>query len=182
MRAWPPSTICGRKTKLQDNNSKELKLALMTPLMSFDINMQQLKHQLKNFVDKVPTMKEYWQQWELNWLNSSSAQMKGTPTLKVHQEVIEAKDHMTQALVLIGGVLQDLQVSKDQATTILLQELRAMGLTMTQLQDLRTTPQGNMTQFQGLHNKDPSMMTLRQELRKMQVNMAPLIEPQDKTM
>jgi hypothetical protein len=195
MKAWPPSTICGRKTKLQDNNSKELKLALMTPLMSFDINMQQLKHQLKNFVDKVPTMKEYWQQWELNWLNSSSAQMKGTPTLKVHQEVIEAKDHMTQALVLMGGVLQDLQVNTVQATKILLQELRAMGLTMTllqelrnmglnmtQLQDLRTTLRVTMTQFQGLHNKDPSMMTLRQELRKMQVNMAPLIEPQDKKM
>ena len=182
MRAWPPSTICGRKTKLQDNNSKELKLALMTPLMSFDINMQQLKHQLKNFVDKVPTMKEYWQQWELNWLNSSSAQMKGTPTLKVHQEVIEAKDHMTQALVLMGGVLQDLQVNTVQATKILLQELRAMGLTMTQIQDLRTTLRVAMTQFQGLHNKDPSMMTLRQELRKMQVNMAPLIEPQDKKM
>jgi len=148
-----------------------------------------------NFVDNVHIMKEYWQQWVNNWLNSSSAPMIGTPTLKVHQEVIEAKDHMTQALVLIGGVLQDLQVSKDQATTILLQELRAMGLTMTllqelrnmghnmtQLQDLRTTPQGNMTQFQGFHNKDPSMMTLRQELRTMQVNMAPLIEPQDKTM
>ena len=182
MRAWPPSTICGRKTKLQDNNSKELKLALMTPLMSFDINMQQLKHQLKNFVDKVPTMKEYWQQWELNWLNSSSAQMKGTLTLKVHQEAIEVKDNMMQALELIGGVLQDLQVNTVQATTTLLQELRAMGLNMTQLQDLRITPQGNMTQFQGLHNKDPSMMTLRQELRKMQVNMAPLIEPQDKKM
>ena len=119
--------------------------------------------------------------------------MIGTPTIKVHQEVIEAKAHMTQALVLMGGVLQDLQVSKVQATMILLQELRAMGLTMTllqelrnmghnmtQLQDLRTTPQGNMTQFQGFHNKDPSMMTLRQELRKMQINMAPLIEPQDK--
>ena len=108
--------------------------------------------------------------------------MKGTPTLKVHQEVIEAKDHMTQALVPIGGVLQDLQVNTVQATTTLLQELRAMGLTMTQLQDLHTTPQGNMTQCQGLHNKDPSMMTLRQELRKMQANMAPLIEPQDKRM
>ena len=121
--------------------------------------------------------------------------MIGTPTINVHQEVIEAKDHMRQALVLIGGVLQDLQVSKVQATMILLQELRAMGLTMTllqelrnmghnmtQLQDLRTTPQGNMTQFQGFHNKDPSMMTLRQELRKMQVNMAPLKELQDKKM
>ena len=65
-----------------------------------------------NFVDKVQQMKEYWQQWELNWLNSSYAPMIGTPTLKVHQEVIEAKDHMTQALVLIGGVHQDLQVFK----------------------------------------------------------------------
>ena len=99
-----------------------------------------------------------------------------------HQEVIEAKDHMTQALVLMGGVLQDLQVNTVQATMILLQELRNMGLNMTQLQDLRTTPQGNMICLQGLHNKDPSMMTLCQELRKMQVNMAPLIEPQDKKM
>ena len=121
--------------------------------------------------------------------------MIGTPTIKVHQEVIEAKDHMTQALVLIGGVLQDLQVSKDQATTILLQELRAMGLTMTllqelrtmglnmtQLQDLRTTLRVAMTQFQGLHNMDPSIVILCQELRVMQVNMTPLIEPQDKKM
>ena len=154
----------------------------MTPLMSFDINMQQLKHQLKNFVDKVPTMKEYWQQWELNWLNSSSAQMKGTLALKVHQEAIEVKDNMMQALELIGGVLQDPQVNTVQATTTLLQELRAMGHIMTKLQDLRTTLRVAMTQFQGLHNKDPSMMTLRQELRKMQVNMAPLIEPKDKKM
>ena len=181
MKAWPPSTICGCKTKLQDNNSKELKLALMTPLMSFDINMQQLKHQLKNFVDKVPTMKEYWQQWELNWLNSSSAQMKGTLALKVHQEAIEVKDNMMQALELIGGVLQDLQVNTVQATTTLLQELRAMGLTMTlpqefrtmghnmtKLQDLRTTLRVAMTQFQGFRNKDPSIMILRQELLVMQ--------------
>ena len=108
--------------------------------------------------------------------------MIGTPTIKVHQEVIEAKDHMTQALVLMGGVLQDHQVNTVQATTTLLQELRAMGHIMTKLQDLRTTLRAAMTQFQGLHNKDPSIMSLLQELRKMQVNMAPLIEPQDKTM
>ena len=121
--------------------------------------------------------------------------MIGTPTIKVHQDVIEAKDHMTQAFMPIGGVLQDLQVNTVQATKILLQELRAMGLTMTlhqelrnmghnmtQIQDLRTTLRVAMTQFQGLHNKDPSKMTLRQELRTMQVNMAPLIEPQDKKM
>ena len=89
------------------------------------------------FIDKVHIMKEYWQQWVNNWLNSSSAPMIGTPTLKVHQEVIEAKDHMTQALVLIGGVHQDLQVLKVQATMILLQELRVMGHNMTQLQELR---------------------------------------------
>ena len=121
--------------------------------------------------------------------------MIGTPTIKVHQEVIEAKDHMTQALVLMGGVLQDPQVNTVQATKILLQELRPMGLTMTfpqelrntghimtKLQDLRTTLRVAMTRFQGLHNKDASMMTLRQEFRTMQVNMAPLIEPQDKKM
>ena len=108
--------------------------------------------------------------------------MIGTPTLKVHQEVIEAKDHMTQALVLIVGVHQDLQVLKVQATMIPHQDLRIMDRTMNQLQDLRTTLRVAMTQFQGLHNKDPSIMILRQELRKMQVNMAPLIEPQDKTM
>ena len=108
--------------------------------------------------------------------------MIGTPTIKVHQEVIEVKDHMTQALVLMGGVLQDLQVSKVQATMILLQELRAMGLTMTQFQDLRTTLRVAMTQFQGLHNKDPSIMILCQELLVMQVNMTPLIEPQDRRM
>jgi hypothetical protein len=86
-------------------------------------------------------------------------------------------------------------VNTVQATKILLQELRAMGLTMTlpqelrntghnmtQIQDLRNTLRVAMIQFQGFHNKDPSMMTLRQELRKMQVNMAPLIEPQDKKM
>ena len=102
---------------------------------------------------------------------------------------------MTQALVLIGGGHQAFQVLKVQATMILLQELRAMGLTMTlpqelrnmghnmtQIQDLRNTLRVTMTQFQGLHNKDPSIMILRQELRKMQVNMAPLIEPQDKKM
>jgi hypothetical protein len=100
----------------------------------------------------------------------------------VHQEVIEAKDHMTQALVLMGGVLQDLQVNTVQATKILLQELRAMGHIMTQIQDLRNTLRVAMIQFQGFHNKDPSMMTLRQELRKLQVNMAPLIEPQDEKM
>ena len=108
--------------------------------------------------------------------------MIGTPTIKVHQEVIEAKDHMTQALVLMGGVLQDLQVNTVQATKILLQELRAMGHIMTQIQDLRNTLRVAMTQFQGLHNKDPYMMTLRQELRTMQVNMAPPLEPQGKTM
>ena len=63
--------------------------------------------------------------------------MIDTPTLKVHLEAIEAKDHMTQALVLIGGVHQDLQVFKVQATMILLQELRVMGHNMTQLQELR---------------------------------------------
>ena len=121
--------------------------------------------------------------------------MIGTPTLKMHQEVIEAKDHMTQSLVLIGGVHQDLQVFKVQATMTLLQELRVMGHNMTQLQDLRimghniTQPQDLrnkaqviMTLFQGFLHKDPTIMILRQELRKMQVNMAPLIEPQDKKM
>ena len=108
--------------------------------------------------------------------------MIGTPTIKVHQEVIEVKEHMSQALVLIGGVHQDLQVLKVQATMIPLQELRAMGHIMTQIQDLRNTLRVAMIQFQGFHNKDPSMMTLRQELRTMQVNMAPLIEPQDKKM
>ena len=108
--------------------------------------------------------------------------MIGTPTIKVHQEVIEAKDHMTQDIVLIVGVHQDLQVLKVQATMIPHQDLRVMDRTMNQLQDLRTTLRVAMTQFQGLHNKDPSIMILRQELCKMQVNMAPLIEPQDKTM
>ena len=133
-----------------------------------------------NFVDKVQIMKEYWQQWAGNWLNSSSAQMIGTPTIKVPPEAIEAKDHMTQALMLIGGVHQDLQVLKAQATMIPRQDLRVMDHTMTQLQDLRTTLQVNMILLQGLHNKDPSIMILRQELLVMQVNMTPLIEPQDK--
>ena len=76
-------------------------------------------------------MRPYCQQCVVNWLNFSSAPMIGTPTLKVHQEVIEAKDHMTQALMLIGGVHQDLQVFKVQATMIILQELRVKGLNMT---------------------------------------------------
>ena len=108
--------------------------------------------------------------------------MIGTPTLEVHQEAIEAKDHMTQDIVLILGVHQDLQVLKVQATMIQHQGLRVMDHNMTKLQDLRTTLRVAMTQFQGLHNKDPSIMILRQELCKMQVNMAPLIEPQDKKM
>ena len=106
--------------------------------------------------------------------------MIGTPTLKVHQEVIEAKDHMTQALVLIGGVHQDLQVFKVQATMILLQELRVMGHNMTQLQELRNKAQVIMTLLHGLRNMDPCIMIRRQELLVMQVNMTPLIEPQDK--
>ena len=63
--------------------------------------------------------------------------MIGTPTLKVPPEAIEAKNLMTQALTLIGGVHQDLQVFKVQATMILLQELRVMGHNMNQLQELR---------------------------------------------
>ena len=106
--------------------------------------------------------------------------MIGTPTLKVRREATEAKNHMTQALMLIGGVHQDLQVFKVQATIIQLQELRVMGHHMTQLQDLRNKAQVIVTLFQGLHNKDPSIMILRQELRVMQVNMTPLIKPQDK--
>ena len=39
-----------------------------------------------------------------------------------------------------------------------------------------------MTLLQGSHNKDPSTMILRQELLVMQVNMTPLIKPQDKKM
>ena len=109
--------------------------------------------------------------------------MIGSPTLKVHQEVIEAKDHMTQALVLIGGVHQDLQVIKVQATMTLLQELRLMGHNMTplqelrvkghnmtKLQELRNEAQVIMTLLQGPHNKDPSTMILRQELLVMQVS------------
>ena len=156
--------------------------------------MHLLKHQLKNFVDKVPTMKEDWLQWELNWLNSSFVPMIGTPTIEVHQVDIEAKDLMTQAIVIIGGVLHDLQVNMVQATTTLLHELRAMnpimmlpqelrimGLNLTQLQDLRvmdhnmttlqdlrTTLRVAMTPCQGLHTKDPSIMILRQELHVMQ--------------
>ena len=94
--------------------------------------------------------------------------MIGTPTLKVHQEVIEAKDHMTQDIVLTVGVHQDLQVLKVQATMILLQELRVKGHNMTQLQEHRPKAQVIMTPLQGLHNKDPSIMILYQELRKMQ--------------
>ena len=89
---------------------------------------------------------------------------------------------MTQGIVLIVGVHQDLQVLKVQATMILLQELRAMGLNMTQCQELRNKAQVIMTQFQGFHNKDPSIMILRQELLVMQVNMTPLIEPQEMRM
>ena len=147
----------------------------MTHLMNFAINMKLHK---QNWIGRIP----YCQQWVVNWLNSLSAPMIGTPNLKVTPEAIEAKNHMTQALMLIGGVHQDLQVLKVQATMIPHQDLRVMDRTMNQLQDLPTTLRVTMTQFQGLHNKDPSMMTLRQELRKMQVNMAPLIEPQDKKM
>ena len=105
--------------------------------------------------------------------------MIGTPTLKVPHEATEAKNHMTQALMLIGGVHQDLQVLKVQATMILLQELRVMGHNMTQLQEFRDKAQVIMTLLQGPQIKDLSMI-LRQELLVMQVNMTPLIEPQDK--
>ena len=100
----------------------------------------------------------------------------------MHQEAIEAKDHMTQDIVLIVGVHQDLQVLKVQATMIPHQDLRVMDHNMTILQELRNEAQVIMTLLQGPHNKDTSIMILRQELLVMQVNMTPLIEPQDKRM
>ena len=84
--------------------------------------------------------------------------------------------------MLIAGMNQDLQVFKVQATMTLLQELHVMGHYMTEPKDLRNKAQVIITLFQGLHHKDPTIMILRQELRKMQVNMAPLIEPQDEKM
>lgn len=150
--------------------------------MSFATNMKLLKLPWPRCVKIELAMRPYCQQWVDNWRNFLSAPMIGTPTLKVPHEAIEAKILMTQTLMLIGGVHQDLQVFKVQATMILLQELRIKGHNMTQLQDLRNKAQVIMTLFLGLHHKDPSIMILCQELRVMQVNMTPLIEPQDKRM
>ena len=108
--------------------------------------------------------------------------MIGTPTRRVHQEAIEAKNRMMQALMLIGGMHQDLQVIKVQVTNALLQDLRVKGHNMTQIQGLRNKARVIVTLFLGLRHKDPSIMILHLELRKMQVNMVPLIEPQDKIM
>lgn len=154
----------------------------MTHLMSFAINMQQIKLHWPRFVKIEHAIMAYWQQWANNWLNFSSAQLIGTPTRRVHQEAIEVVNRMTQALMLIGGMNQDLQVIKGQATMILLQELRVKGHNMIQIQGLRKKARVIVTLFQGFRHKDPSIMILRQELCEMQVNMTPLIEPQDKKM
>ena len=99
-----------------------------------------------------------------------------TPTRGAIQEAIEARNLLTQDIILHGGTRQGFQVIMGQQTMTHIQELHIKGLTMTLLQELRVKGLNmtllqelrvkglNMTQPQDLCNKDQAIMMENQEL------------------